>query len=129
MEFSGQVRKPEVRDMGDKKILSFGLMRKNYEKDKSAEPTWTHVRFMLFDAKPVHIEWAKADNFIAGGGSFSMRSWVDKDGNKKQSADVRIDSFGMDAAFVEREQGEAAPAQKAQRNVAPAKADDSEPPF
>lgn len=130
IEFSGQVRKPEVRDMGDKKILSFQLMKKNYAKDKNAEPTWTHVNFTLFDAKPFQIDQFKQDVFVAGGGEFSMRSWVDKDGNKRQSADVRIDNFGLDSAYVPPNEQNEAPAAKVTHRQIPANTSpDNDSPF
>jgi single-stranded DNA-binding protein len=129
MIFSGEVRKPVVREYDGKNILSFQLMKKNYNKDKSAEAAYTWLNVTVFDAKPFQVRQFAEKAFVAGSGEFTLRSYADKDGSKRQSADVRCNSMDVDSAYVER--GETAePAQKAHRNVVSAKADDSDsPPF
>jgi single-stranded DNA-binding protein len=130
MIFSGEVRKPVVREYDGKSILSFQIMRKNYNKDPAAEKSYTWLNVTVFDAKPFQIAQFAEKAFVAGSGEFTLRSYADKDGSKRQSADVRCNSMDVDSAYFERgETAESAPAQKAHRNVVPAKADDSDPPF
>jgi single-stranded DNA-binding protein len=131
MIFSGEVRKPVVREYDGKNILSFQLMKKNYNKDKSAEASYTWLNVTVFDAKPFQVQQFAEKAFVAGSGEFTLRSYADKDGSKRQSADVRCNSMDVDSAYVgPGETAEPAPAQKAHRNVVPAKSDDSDsPPF
>ena len=130
MSFSGEVRKPTVKEYDGKKILSVQLMKKNYNKDKSAEATYTWLSVTIFDAKPFQVAQFVDKAFVAGSGEFIMRSYVDKDGSKRQSADVRCNSMDVDSAYVEREQAEPAPVPRVQKSVVPAKVDDSDsPPF
>ena len=75
------------------------------------------------------IDRVKDGVFVSGGGDFSVRSYVDKAGIKKHSNEVRVSAFGLDTAYVGREQAEPAPVLRAQKSVVPAKVDDSEPPW
>ena len=117
MSFSGEVRKPTVKEYDGKKILSVQLMKKNYNKDKSAEASYTWLSVTIFDAKSFQIAQFVDKAFVSGSGEFTMRSYVDKDGSKRQSADVRCNSMDVDSAYVEREQAEAAPVPRAQKSV------------
>ena len=130
ISFSGEVRKPVVREYDGKSILSFQVMKRNYNKDKSAEASYTWLNVTVFDAKPFQIAQFAEKAFVAGSGEFTLRTYADKDGSKRQSADVRCNSMDVDSAYVEREQAEPAPATRAQKSVVPAKVDDSDsPPF
>jgi single-stranded DNA-binding protein len=106
MIFSGEVRKPVVREYDGKNILSFQLMKKNYNKDKSAEVSYTWLNVTVFDAKPFQVAQFAEKAFVAGSGEFTLRSYADNDGSKRQSADVRCNSMDVDSAYVEREQGQ-----------------------
>ena len=131
MSFSGEVRKPVVREYDGKNILSFQVMKKNYNKDKSAEASYTWLNVTVFDAKPFQIAQFAEKAFVAGSGEFTMRSYADKDGGKRQSADVRCNSMDVDSTYVERGEAESAPVKRAQKSVVPAEVDDSDssPPF
>ena len=131
LTFSGEVRKPVVREHEGKSILSFQMMKKNYNKDKSADVAYTWLNITVFDVKPFQLQQFTERAFVTGGGEFTMRSYVDKDGAKRQSVDVRCSSMDVDAAYVEREQGQEAPSKTTHHNVvshSTATAND-EPPF
>jgi single-stranded DNA-binding protein len=122
MIFSGEVRKPVVREYDGKSILSFQVMKKNYNKDKSAEASYTWLNVTVFDAKPFQVQQFAEKAFVAGSGEFTLRSYVDKDGSKRQSADVRCNSMDVDSAYVERgetAEPEPAPSKVTHRNVVP----------
>ena len=130
INFSGEVRKPTVKEYDGKKILSMQMMKKNYNKDKSAEATYTWLNVTVFDAKPFQLAQFVEKAFVAGSGEFTLRSYVDKDGSKRQSADVRCNSMDVDSAYVEREQSDApAPAKPERRTVLPAPSSDDGAPF
>ena len=133
LSFSGEAKYVAVKDVGDKKVLEFQVAKKNYSKEKLSkeDEQWTNLRITFFGASQMDIDRVKDGVFVSGSGDFSVRSYVDKAGAKKYSNDVRVSSFGLDTAYVGREQVEPAPAQRAQRSVVPAKADelDSSPPF
>lgn len=101
MVYSGDVRKPQVKDIGGKKAVEFQLMRKNYAKDQAAEATFSWVRVTVFDVKDWQVEQCQEGRFVSGHGEFTMRSFTDKDGNKRQSAEVRSTSFQLDAPRTE----------------------------
>ena len=133
MIFSGEVRKPVVREYDGKNILSFQVMKKNYNKDKSAESSYTWLNVTVFDAKPFQIAQFAEKAFVAGSGEFTLRSYADKDGSKRQSADVRCNSMDVDSAYVEREQADPAPVPRVQKSVVPTSigggGTDQDPPF
>lgn len=119
MTFSGEAKYVTVKDVGDKKVLEFQISKKNYSKEKLSkeDEQWTNVRFSLFGASAIDIERVRDGVFVAGGGDFSSRSYMDKAGGKKTSLDVRVQAFGLDAPSVEREQAEPAPVPRAQKSV------------
>ena len=136
MSFSGEVRKPVVREYDGKNILSFQVMKRNYNKDKSAEASYTWLNVTVFDAKPFQTAQFAEKAFVAGSGEFTLRSYADKDGSKRQSADVRCNSMDVDSAYVEREQAEpgvyvsaGVKAKLPPKYAAPAKVDEADPPF
>ena len=119
MTFSGEAKYVTVKDVGDKKVLEFQVAKKNYSKEKLSkeDEQWTNLRITFFGASQVDIERVKDGVFVSGGGDFSVRSYVDKAGVKKHSNDVRVSAFGLDTAYVGREQAEPAPAKVSHRNV------------
>lgn len=94
LSFSGDVRKPQTKTIGGKQCVEFQLMRKNYAAQGS-EATFTWIRVTVFDAKPWQFEQCQEGRFVAGSGEFTLRSY-EKDGQKRQSAEVRCNSFDLD---------------------------------
>lgn len=125
MSFSGDVRKPKTLDIGGKKAVEFQLMKKNYGKP-DAPATFTWVRVTLFDAKDWQITQCEEGKFVAGSGEFTLRSY-EKDGEKRQSAEIRCSSFDLDGPFTGKD---AAPVAGVPAPRKPAPVDDgSGPPF
>ncbi len=125
LSFSGDVRKPQTKEIGGKPAIEFQLMKKNYGA-KDTEATFTWLRVTVFDCKPWQVEQCQEGKFVAGVGEFTLRSY-EKDGQKRQSAEVRCTSFQLDGARTE-EKAAAAPAPRPTK-PAPAATNDDEPPF
>ena len=127
LQFSGEVRKPQTKTIGADQAIEFHLMRKNFGKADPATFTW--IRITLFKPAAWQFEQVQEGKFIAGSGEFTLRSFVDKDGLKRQSAEVRAQSFDIDGPRTGEAQV-ATPAPAPKPMPAPtAKDDDSEPPF
>lgn len=94
LQFCGDVRKPETKTFGGKTFVEFSLMRKNYTKE-GAEATFTWLKISVSDPKEWQLSQLAEGKFISGSGEFSTRSFTDKDGNKRQSAEVRCSSFDV----------------------------------
>ena len=99
MQFSGDVRKPAVKDIGGKKAIEFQLMSKNYA-PAGQEASFTWLRITIFGAQEWQVAQCAEGKFVAGSGEFTLRSY-EKDGQKRQSAEVRCQSFDLDAPFIE----------------------------
>lgn len=129
LQFSGEARKVEHKTIGGKSAVQIQLCKKNYTK-QGEEPSFTWITVMVWE--PKEFQHFSEGGFVAGSGEFTMRSYTDKDGNKRQSAEVRCTSFD-----VETPRGpDAAPVKnladlpiKTPRRPAPAAADDAGPPF
>lgn len=93
LQFSGEARKVEHKTIGGKSAVQIQLCKKNYAK-QGDEPTFTWVTVMVWE--PKEFQKFYEGGFVAGSGEFSIRSYVDKDGNKKQSAEVRCTSFDIE---------------------------------
>jgi hypothetical protein len=135
LSFGEFVRKCEHKTIGNDPAIAIQCCRKNYTKD-GAEPTFTWINITIFKAPPWMSEKARAGAFIYGSGEFTLRSY-EKDGQKRQSADIRCSSFEVD--FVDaKDKGDAAtvaapvharaPVAAGSRTPASAGNDD-EPPF
>lgn len=94
LQFGEFVRKCEHKTIGNDPAIAIQCCRKNYTKD-GAEPTFTWINITIFKAPPWMAKKARVGAFIAGSGEFTLRTY-DKDGQKKQSADVRCNSFDVD---------------------------------
>lgn len=128
LSFSGIVKKPQVKQVGDKQVLEFQVCRKNYGKS-DAEATFTWVRVSVFGPQPRQIEQAYDGAFITGSGEFTLRSY-EKDGVKRQSAEVRCTSFDIDSPKPEPVVVmDDPPPKPAPRKPSPVADDGSGPPF
>lgn len=128
LSFSGEVRKPQVKQIGQDQAVEFQLMRKNYGK-KDEEATFTWIRVTVFKPQPWQIQQCAEGKFVAGSGEFTLRSYINKDGAKAQSAEVRCQSFDLDGPRTEeRTEAAAAPA-PAPRPAIGGGASPGEPPF
>lgn len=127
LNFSGEVRKSQTKTIGQDQAVEFQIMRKNYAKS-SDEASFTWIRVTLFKPQPWQIQQCQDGRFVSGSGEFTLRSF-EKDGVKRQSAEVRCSSFDLDGPRVDQAADSApAPMPKPGPRI-PAKADDSEPPW
>jgi single-stranded DNA-binding protein len=133
LQFSGEARKVEHKTIGGKAAVEIQLCKKNYAK-QGDEPSFTWVRVMVWE--PKEFQTFREGGFVAGSGEFTVRSYTDKDGNKKQSAEVRCTSFDIETPRPQEAGSEPAPVAKAAarptqptRRAEQAGAGDSEPPF
>lgn len=93
--FSGEIRKVEYKQAGQKSICEVQLCRKNYTKE-GEEPTFTWIKATIWEPKDWQTAGLNVGCYIAGIGEFSMRSFTDKDGNKRQAAEVRVNAMDLD---------------------------------
>jgi single-stranded DNA-binding protein len=129
LNFSGEVRKPQVKTIGADQAVEFQLMRKNY--GKGPEATFTWIRVTLFKPQAWQIEQCREGGFVSGSGEFTLRSF-EQDGVKRQSAEVRCSSFDLDGPRTGAAPASEAPAASPVARRAPsipAKTDDAEPPW
>ncbi len=127
LQFSGEIRKCEHKTLGGKPMVELQICKKNYTK-QGDESTFTWVRVAVWE--PKEFQCFYEGGFVAGSGEFSMRSFVDKDGNKKQSAEVRCTSFDIETPRAP-EAAVTQPPAPSPRPTRPASGGggDSEPPF
>jgi single-stranded DNA-binding protein len=127
LQFSGEARKVERKTIGGKAAVQIQLCKKNYAK-QGDEATFTWITIMVWE--PKEFQDFREGGFVAGSGEFTLRSY-EKDGQKRQSAEVRCTSFDIETPRPgERAAPAAAPLPvPAPGPRIPAKADDSEPPW
>jgi single-stranded DNA-binding protein len=106
LQFSGEARKVEHKTIGGKAAVEIQLCKKNYAK-QGDEPSFTWIRVMVWE--PKEFQTFREGGFVAGSGEFTVRSYTDKDGNKKQSAEVRCTSFDIETPRPQEAVGEPAP--------------------
>ena len=130
LQFSGEARKVEHKTIGGKSAVEIQLCKKNYA-PAGQEASFTWVRITVWE--PKEFQHFHEGGFVAGSGEFSTRSYVDKDGNKKQSTEVRCTSFDIETPRPAEGIANAdrpVPTNPAPRRPAPAPADDTNsPPF
>lgn len=93
LQFSGECRKVEYKQLGESNVAVLNLCRKNYTK-ADVEPTFTWVKVTVRDPK----EFQKFTDgaFVSGSGEMTMSSYTAKDGTKKHSIEVRCSSFDIE---------------------------------
>ena len=94
LQFSGEARKVEHKTIGGKNAVEIQLCKKNYT-PQGQEPSFTWIRVTVFEPKTEFQKFYEG-GFVAGSGEFTLRSFTDKDGNKRQSAEVRCSSFDIE---------------------------------
>jgi hypothetical protein len=125
MQFSGEARKVAHKTIGGKSAVEIQLCKKNYA-PAGQEATFTWLTITVWE--PKEFQHFHDGGFVSGSGEFSVRSYTDKDGNKKQSNEVRCTSFDIETPrHVEATQMKDAPTRvPAKSNPAD---DTNSPPF
>ena len=137
LSFTGQI-KGEVRsrDSGGKKAVEVSICKKNRKLREADEDSFTWAKISIWSPPDWMTEKLVTGAFIGGTGELTLRSYVDKDGNKKSNMEINCQSFGVEVADT------GAPSERAARATASAPAPaprrpapaggmdvDSEPPF
>jgi hypothetical protein len=97
LQFSGEIRKCEHKTLGGKPMVELQICKKNYAK-QGDEPSFTWIRVAVWE--PKEFQHFHEGGFVAGSGEFSMRSFLNKDGVKQQSAEVRCGSFDVETPRI-----------------------------
>lgn len=129
--FAGHIKNAEHKTVGGKPMVEVSLCRKNKTKEGDPEQ-FTWVRVTCWDVKDFQATKMVKGSYISGIGDCILRSYVNKEGVKAQSLEVRCGSFDIDQPD-DRQQTDQAPAQRPLKpDHAKAAATDStseEPPF
>ena len=134
LSFAGIITKVEVKAIGQNSLHEISLCKKNRKKE-GEEDSYTWVRINLWDAADFQRDKLVKGAFIAGSGEFHLRSFVDKSGAKRQSAEVRCVSYDVEVGEVAQPKGEAheppkaPPRATAAQVVAQNPVDPEAPPF
>ena len=128
IQFAGNIRKSETKTHGDKTFVEVQLCQKNYAKP-GEEPTFTWLRVSVTNPKDFQIPQLQVGCFIAGSGEFTLRSYVNKDGVKAQSAECRSSSFDIDGPRQGETTAPAAPIAKPAPRIPAGGGGNDEPPF
>jgi single-stranded DNA-binding protein len=118
MFFAGEIKRADVRAVGDKSVLEFSLCRKNFAK-KDASPddvTFTWVNVSVWDPKEFVVENARKGVFVAGSGDCELTSYIDKEGEKKPKLSIR--TTGFDIEFQRGFSGDEEPAAQSEQRKA-----------
>ncbi len=134
MVFAGQIKRADHKEVGGKKLVECSICRKQKGRN-GAEDTFAWLRISVWEPPEFMMPRLVKDAFIAGSGEFSLRSYDDKDGKHKTSAEVRCSSFDVEVAggdgVAQSAQTHAAPSQPPPMPRVPTRplVEDDEPPF
>ena len=94
LQFAGEARKVQSRMAADKQVIEFQLCKKDKGRN-GAEDAFTWARVTLWQPAQFQLDKIVDGIMVAGCGDFSLRSY-EKDGVKRQSAEVRCSSFDVE---------------------------------
>jgi single-strand DNA-binding protein len=96
-------RDPEVREVGDSKVANFSIaVDRDVKNKQTGERETDFIDCTAWGGRAVFVEnYFRKGSMIVVSGRLQMRKWEDKDGNKRVSAEIRVD----DAYFGESKQG------------------------
>lgn len=136
LAFAGIIHKVEVRQAGQKTVAEISAWKKRKDKDGNEEYCW--IKVTVWEPKDWQVKNMTKGRMISGIGDFWLRSYTDRDGNRKQSAEVKCSSFDVETQSDEREapsKGEPVAAQASAEKQQPpqpsqsSSSADDEPPF
>lgn len=129
MTFAAPVTKVEFKTVGDKALAEVSVCKKNRAKE-GQEPTFSWLRISVWQPPAWMSAKLVKGAMIAGTGEFTLRSY-EKDGQKRQSAEVNCQSFDVEVSGGATDSDAAlAPASAAPQRPAPSPTSaEDEPPF
>ena len=95
--FAGEIKRIEFRTVGQDQVAEFSICKKNKTKD-GEEESFTWATISLWKPASFQLPRLVKGAFVAGSGEFHLRSYVDKTGLKRQSAECRCTSYDVEIA-------------------------------
>lgn len=101
------VRDPEIREVGDSKVANFTIaVDRDVKNKQTGERETDFVDCTAWGSRADFLErFFHKGSMIAVAGRLQMRKWEDKDGNKRVSAEIRVE----ESWFGESKQNGSAP--------------------
>lgn len=128
LEFGGEIQKAKLINLGAKTAVEVELCKKNYHK-KDEPATFTWIKVMVVEPADWMMNDLVKGKYISGSGEYSLRSYVDKTGEKRHSAEVRCTGYNVS---IPKEGGTVealAPQAVTKTVVKPFVGENQEPPF
>jgi single-stranded DNA-binding protein len=97
LAFAGEIKRIEFRTVGNDQLAEFSICKKNKTKD-GEEDSFTWATISLWKPASFQLPKLVKGAFVAGSGEFHLRSYVDKEGLKRQSAECRCTSYDVEVA-------------------------------
>lgn len=95
LEFAGFIKKAEVRQAGEQTINELSICKKRRTKE-GEEPSFDWYRVTLWKAAEFQLPKLVKGSYISGSGEFTSRSYVDKNGVKQSSMEIKCTSFDVE---------------------------------
>ena len=131
LSFAGFITKAEHKQAGSKSLIELSICKKNRVKEGDPE-AFTWIRVAVWECPEFLVPKLVKGAFVAGSGDMTLRSYVNKDGAKAVSCEVRCSGYDIESGVPK----DGAPAQVAQSAPVPAaklpgaaSPTDDEPPF
>lgn len=120
MFVAGEIKRAELKNAGAKPLLEISLCRKHKGRE-GAEDTFSWVRATIWEPPQFMMDKAVKGAFFAGSGDYQLRSYDDKEGVKKYSAELRCSSFDCEISggSGDKPMQEASPAHAVTRRTEP----------
>lgn len=118
MTFAAPITKVEFREVGGKQMVEVNICKKNRAKE-GQEPTFSWLRVSIWQPPAWMADKLVKGAMVAGVGEFTLRSY-EKDGQKRQSAEVNCQSFDIEVSgtTMESDSAPTAPSKPAQAPAA-----------
>jgi single-stranded DNA-binding protein len=113
LQFAGKIVKADRKNVNGRTVVECSLCRKISREGQPEE--WMWIRVNVWEPAEFQDQHLVKGGFLAGSGGFVLRSY-EKDGQPRQSAEVRCQSFDVEAVGMGT--GPASPALPAATSMA-----------
>lgn len=110
IQFAGEIKKAESKNVGGKSMVELSLCRKHKGRN-GGEDTFSWLRVSVWEPAEFQVPKLVKGAFVAGSGDFQLRSYQDKDGKDRVSAECRSTSFDIEVSDGQQRSPQAATAQ------------------